>query len=143
MAKKTPSLDSYDRDKLKWEKYLEDHPFPLKRKFPGKDRRKVIVRIDQWPGNPHFHVSIKEEENPVWDEEKADWYDTYQDDNGRGAQFSVKFWKRKNADAFIKLIWNDWFKAETHILMCASTEFTETKTALQKRFDKWMTKVGD
>lgn len=132
-----------DHAKLRWEKYLEDHEFPFKRKFPCKDRRKVVVRIDQWPGNPHFHVSIKEEENPVWDEERGDWYSTFRDDNGRGAQFSCKFWKMVNADAFIKLIWKDWFKRETHILMCAATEFTETKTALQKRFDKWTSKVGD
>lgn len=143
MAKKSAVHREIDHDKLRWERYLEDHHFPLKRKFPGTELRKVVVRIDQWPGNPHFHVEIKEEVNPVWDEEKIDWYDTYYDSNGRGAYFSVKFWKKANAEAFIKLIWKDWFKPETHKLVCANYDFTEQRSPLQKKFDKWTAKTGD
>jgi len=133
-----------DHGKLKWEKYVEDHEHPFKRKFPAPGlRRKVVVRIDQFPGNPHHHVSIKEECNPVWDEERGDWFDTFWDDGGRGAEFSVKFWKLSNAEAFIKLIWKDWFKPETHRLMCANYEFTESRTSLQRKFDRWTSKVGD
>ncbi len=133
-----------DHGKLKWEKYVEDHEHPFKRKFPAEGLlRKVVVRVDRWPGNPHFHVSIKEEANPVWDEERSDWFETFWDDNGRGAEFSCKFWKRQNAEAYIKLIWKDWFKPETHKLTCASYEFTESKTTLQRKFDRWTAKAGD
>jgi hypothetical protein len=88
-------------------------------------------------------VSIKEEDNPVWDEELSDWFSTYHDDNGRGAQFSVKFWKKSNAEAFVKLIWKDWFKTQTHQLVCGLFDFTEQKTPMQKKFDKWTSKMGD
>lgn len=143
MARKTGLDEQMDHDKRCWEKYLANHPFPLIRKFPGDKPRKVTVRIDRWPGNPHYHVSIKEEPNPVWDDERADWYETYYDDSGRGAQFSCKFFSPKNADAFIKLIWKDWFKPDTHVLVCEAASFTESKKGLQRKFDKWTKKVGD
>lgn len=143
MSKKSSLDERIDHEKRRWEQYLEDHSFPLKRKFPCDKRRRVIVRVDRWPGNPHHHVSIQEEPNPVWDDERGDWYETYYDSNGRGAEFSCKFFSSRNADAFIKLIWKDWFKPETHVLVCASSAFTETKTALQRKFDRWMKKVGD
>ncbi len=133
-----------DHGKLAWEKYRDDHQLPFKRKFPQEGLlRKVVVRIDRWPGNPHHHVSIKEEANPVWDEERNDWFETFWDDGGRGAEFNCKFWKKQNSEAFVKLIWKDWFKPETHVLVCASTDFTEQKTALQRKFDRWTKKVGD
>lgn len=143
MARKTSLDERIDHDKRRWEKYREDHSFPLKRKFPCDKRRKVTVKVNRWPGNPHYHVEIEEEANPVWDEERGDWYETYYDDNGRGSHFSCKFFKSRNADAFIKLIWKDWFKPETHILVCVMAAFTETKTGLQRKFDRWMAKAGD
>lgn len=142
--RKTARQTSIDYGKLAWEVYVQSNERPFKRKFPQEGLlRKVVIRIDRWPGNPHYHVSIKEEANPVWDGERNDWFETFWDDGGRGAEFNCKFWKKENAEAFIKLIWKDWFKPTTHKLVCAATDFTEQKTSLQRKFDRWVAKAGD
>lgn len=144
-AKRTAILKDYDRGAEAWNRFVDRVGgfHLLKRKFPGKAKREVTVKIHRFPGNPHYHVEIKEEDNPVWDAERADWWSTFHDRNGCGATFSCKFFKLANAEKFVKLIWGDWFKPETHRLEDGDTFGGANSTTLQKKFEKWSAKVGD
>ena len=144
-AKRPAILSDYDREQRAWEAFVEKVGgfHELKRKFPGAEKREVRVTIQRFEGNPHHHVQIKEEDNPVWDAERGDWWSTFHDSNGRGAQFSCKFFSQANAEKFIKLIWVDWFKPSTHKLEDESTFGRAHSTGLQSKFDKWSAKAGD
>lgn len=146
MAKKAKKvLSNYDREARIWSAFVDrvGGYHMLTRKFPGPEKREVQVSIRQFPGNPHHHVEIAEEDNPVWDDERASWWSTFHDDAGRGARFSCKFFSRGNAEKFVKLIWEDWFKPETHKLEDSGTFSGARTTRLQKKFDQWSSKVGD
>jgi hypothetical protein len=50
--------------------------YPLDYYFPHPtEKRKVYVRIMQYYGYPHYGVSIREEDNHVWDGRKCDYRD--------------------------------------------------------------------
>ena len=55
--------------------HLKDIPLPHKRKFDDKRRRrKVSVHITTFPGaGVHYHVSLSEEDNPIWNPSKDTW----------------------------------------------------------------------
>lgn len=145
MAKRPAILSDYDRGQRAWLAFVErEGGFQsVQRKFPGKEKREVSVKIHGFPGNPHYHVEIQEEDNPVWDAERVVWWSTFHDSAGRGASFSCKFFKLSNAEKFVKLIWSDWFKPETHRLEDGDTFGGANSTPLQKKFEKWSSKVGD
>jgi hypothetical protein len=45
----------------------EDIPKPWKKKFPGKEKRLVEIAVVIFSVGVHYHTSISEEDNPVWD----------------------------------------------------------------------------
>jgi hypothetical protein len=145
MAKGRKVVSDYDRGQRAWLSFVSRvGGFGcLKRKFPGEERRKVSVRIHQFVGNPHYHVDITEEDNPVWDAERAHWWSTFHDSNGRGATFACKFFRRPNAERFVKLVWDDWFNPATHVLEDSGTFGGAHATTLQRKFEKWSAKIGD
>lgn len=56
--------------------HLENIPEPHIYKWPGCERKRTVtVRIMRWPGNPHYHVSVNQEDNPVWNSLPKEWGD--------------------------------------------------------------------
>ena len=49
--------------------YLKDLPLPHRRKFPGEELRSVWISVSRYSavGGCHYYVSIREENNPIWD----------------------------------------------------------------------------
>ncbi len=129
--------ERFDRERRRWDTFMENNARPWKRKFPGKEKRRVEISIQRFDGCPHSHVRIKEEANPVWDSEMGDWLETFYDEGGRGTTWDQKWYQLKNAHAFIKLVWQDWFSPKTHELIHDDASFTERSTSLQRKFNRW------
>jgi hypothetical protein len=87
---------------------IAEIPPPHLRKFPSDtETRKVTVTISRWGGiwgGGHYHITLREEPNPVWDSRNRDYGDhsvigwrTPEDDlDGMGREFKSVF-KTQNA----------------------------------------------
>ena len=66
--------------------YLKDIPLPHRRFWPGAPRKKSVrIRIMRYYGQgPHYHTSLKEEHNPIWDTIEGTWRESWDDEEGRG-----------------------------------------------------------
>jgi hypothetical protein len=88
---------------------IKDYP-GAKRKFPGRKKRTVHVSIYKYYGiGQHFHVSLSEEDNPIWDVKEKSWRTCWGDFKGKGrfefttarSLLSVKAWIEETiADKF-------------------------------------------
>lgn len=106
--------------------YLKDITKPLKREFPGPEKRKVTANIHCWAGagGRHYYVSLKEEKNGFvcrckgLDGKRGLHIHTTWDDKGsEGKYLHEKFDTKFEADAWIKKTFEKNFSLETHILM--------------------------
>lgn len=68
--------------------YLRDLPEPVVRFWPTDDpkapRRKVELSINRFSIGRHYHISLKEEHNPVWNPSTLSWEIPWDDEEGRG-----------------------------------------------------------
>ena len=87
---------------------LVEIPLPHKRYFDDRRRRRgVSVNIMRFPLNPHYYVSIKEADNPIWNpreenERGGAWQLCWDDKEGRGLRHDQKFNTAKLAEGFIR-----------------------------------------
>lgn len=116
--------------------YLKDIPLPHKRRFPSKEeKRQVYVSISKFYGiGIHYHVSLREEDNPILDtsKEKPIWREAWDDEEGKGKHFFDKFKTDAEMEDFIKKTQKKEFPKKTHRL-----SFSDT---VQKR---WFYRDGD
>jgi len=99
--------------------YLKDLSKPYKRQFPGDKKRRVEVRVMQYYGiGIHFYVSVREEENPIWDEKENYWTTCWDDksEETRGKRFSDRFVDYEDVEIFIKETFEKNFSQKTHLL---------------------------
>ena len=91
---------------------------PLKRKYPGKEKRPVKISVSRFPGiGIHYFVSIREEYNYIWDKKDKDWREpwrSYEDKKGSGKVFVNKFNTYGAAANYVKKILSEHFDTKTH-----------------------------
>jgi hypothetical protein len=92
------SVPDYRRSGITHGGWLKDVPDPHIYYWPGaEDKRKLYARIMRYYGiGPHYHVSISQEDNPVWDctidkyrkDEPRGWVTTWDNDfPGKGKTY--------------------------------------------------------
>lgn len=118
--------------------YLREIPEPHRRKWPeSKERRTVSVSLGRFTGFPHWHVTIREEDNPIWDSrDAAEWkrpgeaigWTLCWDDHSaerKGKTFDGTFDSQSEAMRFIEQVTQEYFPLETHrvFINCEDAEF--------------------
>jgi hypothetical protein len=87
--------------------HLADIPLPHIRKYPGNEGpRPVEVSVAQYAGFPHWHVTINESSNPIWDEATEYWTTAWDDrsEETRGRIFHQQCQTQGEAKNWIALI---------------------------------------
>lgn len=120
--------------------YLREIPKPHVRKFGSvaigallpdgriAEKRPVVVSIMKFYGiGQHLHVSIREDDNPIWNvdpnhwaqrlEKGGLWHEAWDDEMLRGLAFDESFVKRRDALAWVKSIAKKHFSTKTHRLV--------------------------
>lgn len=66
--------------------YLNEIPEPHIRKFPNPySKRKVKITVSRYYGyGIHYYVSIREDDNPIWNSERNLWTRAWDDKEGEG-----------------------------------------------------------
>jgi len=116
--------------------YLKDIPEPHKRMFPGEKKRAVkvtVMKYDMVAGGIHYHVTMEEGSNPIWDSSVEDWRGAWDDDDLGGAIEHETTDTIGQATDFIKRVWSEKFSDDTHYLH----SFTSTKEMSIDDLDKY------
>jgi hypothetical protein len=116
--------------------YIKDIPLPHKRRYPSDcgERRRVRINISRYDmaGGIHWYASIHEANNPIWDPRthaEADpqweevqgteygnrvigWHQAWDDDEGRGREFSKRCQTRQEAIDFVEGIIAEHFSGD-------------------------------
>ena len=99
--------------------YLKDLSKPYKRQFPCDRKREVLARVSKYYGvGVHYHISITEEENPIWDKKENCWRTCWDDKSKEteGKRFDDSFIDYDGAEKWIKEIFEKNFSSKTHLL---------------------------
>ena len=120
--------------------HLKDIPKPHIRYFDDRRRkREVKVSILKFEGyGIHYHVDIKEEDNPILDigenhsSGKPCWHACWDDEKGRGKLFAKKFNSTSDAAHYIKEVWHEEFENKTHKLVLSMTSSITWKKRLER-----------
>jgi hypothetical protein len=67
----------------------------------------------------HVHVTLREEPNPVWAEDRAEWEIPADDPATAGGERMMKFRRRVTAERWIERTFREEFTPETHELVYA------------------------
>lgn len=120
--------------------HLKEIPKPHIRVWdkPGRKKRRVEVNITVFYGiGHHYHVNIREEENPILcscaDAEKVHHHKTWDDKDADGKTFDDKFNTEKEARNWVRKIFKKNFSRTTHELV----------SGLGNDKLKWFYKDGD
>ena len=99
---------------------LADIPTPHRRYFqeyPDK-KRTVVATIGRFTGyGMHFHVILREEDEPVFAADTGRWEVPSRDPAGEGKERMMKFRTRKAAERWIEAAFAEEFSPETHALL--------------------------
>jgi hypothetical protein len=97
---------------------MGDVPLPITYLFPNRfNKRKVRCQYLVYPGiGRHFHTSIQEQDNPVWNGKTwmIPWDKTPEI---KGRQFFDCFDTEAEAQKYIRRIFAEQFSHETHVLV--------------------------
>ena len=112
---------------------IEDCPQPFVRKFPyPRRKRSVRLTVMVWCGiGHHFHTSLREESNPIWNGEA--WQTSWSDPECDGKSFFEAFETEIEARKWIHYTFDKHFSRKTHKLV----------TDLDQKFVRWFYKEGD
>lgn len=68
--------------------HIKDLLKPYKFRYPCEELREVDITITCWKpysslgANGHFHIDIREDDNPIWDEKQDAWVYPWREDYG-------------------------------------------------------------
>lgn len=117
---------------------------PIGSKLPDgtlAKKRQIEIFIMVFSGiGQHFHVSVREEDNPIWNSAPPDWVfskagtwqHAWDDDGGKGKMFSERFARRRDVVAWVKRTVKKHFSMKTHRLVWTSPKVRQ-----------WFYKDGD
>lgn len=96
--------------------HIKDYP-KAKRRFPGKTKREVSISARSYYGiGVHYWVTMKEEDNPVWDAKEKSWRHCWDDIEARGHIESESFLSMVSAQQWIAKMQKKYFPPKTHTL---------------------------
>ena len=113
---------------------LKEIPRPHVRRFPKYGSRPVDIRIMKFYSiGRHYHVSIHESNNPIWDRKRKAWVTPWSDERGRGRSINEKFNTVEVAEAFVKETVKKNFNGSKY----------EVSYEGEGKFPKWLYRDGD
>ncbi|MFP4549948.1 MAG: hypothetical protein ACLFNT_04015 [Spirochaetales bacterium] len=84
---------------------------------PGEKRR-VFVSIGTFVGHgTHVHVTLKEEDEPVFEADAGEWVIPDNDERGAGKERMMKFHDRRRAEQWVEAAFAHEFSPDTHVLV--------------------------
>ena len=96
--------------------HIKDYP-NARRMFPGKKKRLVSVSIHKYYGiGAHFHVTLSEENNPIWDAKEKGWRECWDDTKAKGRIEFTRAQSLTSARAWIEKTMAKEFPPKTHRL---------------------------
>ena len=102
---------------------LKEIPKPWKREFPSKTKKqRVYTNIHSYrgfvPGAIHWHASLEEENNLIWNRKKRCWQMAWDDEKAKGRCFlGAAFMSQVEAHDWIEQMRQDNFPERTHVLV--------------------------
>lgn len=98
---------------------LSEFPEPHRRYFTEhpEAKRRVVATIGKFTGyGIHFHVVIREEDEPVFATDSGSWEVPSRDPAGEGRERMMKFRSRHAAERWIQATFHREFSDSTHTL---------------------------
>ena len=85
---------------------------------PHVGPRRVYARIGSFTGyGTHFHVTLREEPNPIRDPEDGAWVIAVGDTESEGRERFMKFRRRETAERWARTTFEEEFNSHTHELV--------------------------
>lgn len=118
---KNPDPPDYECNHSRRGGYISELKEPHHRWFPhGRQKREVTVTISTYqgmcPGAKHYYISLREEDNPIWDGFNHQWTMFWDDKIGEGRKLETKKNSEEEARAWALKTFQEEFNPKTHKL---------------------------